>query len=136
MMLLHANRSGVFARKGYQAAIGSTGVETFSSLGRKLGITHSTVKDVVRAVGVLRSASDKGRNHSISAEDTAKIFNVWTDLVLRADATQIAQEVGLGDLASLERAGLVKPLIRLGGVSAAFDRFQRSEIQKLAATNG
>lgn len=132
MMLMHANRSGVFARKGYQAAIGSTGVETLSSLGRKLGITHFTVKEFARHVGVLRSTSDKRRNHSISPADTAKIVNFWADLVLREDAENIVQNSGLGDLSDLERTNLIRPIMRYGGRSATNDRFQRSMLSRLS----
>ncbi|MNE51170.1 hypothetical protein D3C80_1457850 [compost metagenome] len=132
LMMRHANRSGIFARKGYEGALATTGAETLSSLSRKLGVSHPTAKEVARAVGVLRAANDKGRNHSFNAKDASKVLEVWSDLLPRPAAEEIAKSAGLGELSGLQQTGLIAPFIRLGGNTPSHDRFRRSSLMALA----
>ncbi|MCZ4109264.1 hypothetical protein O3U67_14305 [Brevundimonas diminuta] len=123
----------LFARKGYQTALPVTGAETLNNLSRKLETSHPTAKKVARAVGVLRAANNKGRNHSFSAKDTSKILEIWSDLLARPVAEDIAKSASLGELSELQQAGLIVPFIRLGGTTAEYDRFRRSSLMALAA---
>jgi hypothetical protein len=126
LMMQHANQSGIFARKGYQTALPVTGAETLGTLSRKLEISLPTAKKVARAVGV-------SRKHSLSAKDTSKVLEAWSDLLARPVAENIAKSAGLGELSELQQAGLIVPFIRLGGTTAEYDRFRRSSLMALAA---
>ncbi len=68
LMLQNASRSGVFARKGYQARFDYLGAETLTSFSRKLGLQPKKVRELGMKDGLFRADGERSLHHSLTAE--------------------------------------------------------------------
>lgn len=129
LMSEHAARSGVFAKKGYERRFAYFGAETLTSLSRRLGIAPQKVRELGIKDGLFQAQEDKSLHHSLTSDVCDAVRRRLDDLIIREDAVNYAASRSHVPLEQMERDGLIRPFIRMGGPNRRHDHFSRIELE-------